>query len=323
MYHKIQQYFLGKLNASQRSELLNQLETDASLKKEFIRFQNVHAVSMLSTQTTDKKNGEQHFEQFLRMMRLRQREKTYIALAKYAAAVVIAVISTLFIHSFFSNKDQTTAKNTLYVPAGQRAKLTLEDGTTVWLNAQSTLTYPAHFSDKKREVTLTGEAFFDVAKDPKKPFFVSAQQVEMKVLGTQFNVYNYPDAGYIRTDLLEGSVLIRNTKGSKGNVILHPNEQITVRDGKMTLGNIKNADYFLWKKGIYSFSNEKLLDIIEKLQLYYDVTIIVKDPEIFNVKYTGKFRQRDGIDEILRIIQKIYPFKIQKDTENNIITLRK
>jgi len=96
-----------------------------------------------------------------------------------------------------------------------------------------------------------------------------------------------------------------------------------VKDGNMLVGEMQNSDYFLWKDGIYSFENERLLDIIEKLQLYYDVKIIVKDPEIFNVRYTGKFRQRDGIDEILRIIQKIQKFNVQKDTENNIITITK
>jgi ferric-dicitrate binding protein FerR (iron transport regulator) len=91
----------------------------------------------------------------------------------------------------------------------------------------------------------------------------------------------------------------------------------------MSLRKIQNSDYFLWKDGIYTFENERLLDIIEKLQLYYDVKIVVKDPEIFNVRYTGKFRQRDGIDEILRIIQKIQKFNVQKDTENNVITITK
>jgi ferric-dicitrate binding protein FerR (iron transport regulator) len=91
----------------------------------------------------------------------------------------------------------------------------------------------------------------------------------------------------------------------------------------MFLSKTSNADYFLWKDGIYTFDNEKLIDIIKKLELYYDVTIKIEDPEIFDVRYTGKFRQRDGIEEILRIIQKIQKFNIHKDRENNIITLTK
>jgi ferric-dicitrate binding protein FerR (iron transport regulator) len=168
-----------------------------------------------------------------------------------------------------------------------------------------------------------GEAYFDVAKDQKKPFVVTTQQLTMEVLGTEFNVYSYPGAGYIETDLVEGSLKVYNKESPKASVTLKPNEQLVVRDEKMYLGEIQNTDYFLWKDGIYAFENERLIDIIEKLQLYYDVKIIVKDPEIFNVRYTGKFRQRDGIDEILRIIQKIQRFNVQKDIENNVITLTK
>ena len=91
----------------------------------------------------------------------------------------------------------------------------------------------------------------------------------------------------------------------------------------MNVSEISNPEHLLWKNGIYSFNNERLIVILEKLQLYYDVKIVVEDPEIFDVRYTGKFRQRDGIDEILRIIQKIQPFKIERDRDNNIITLTK
>jgi ferric-dicitrate binding protein FerR (iron transport regulator) len=172
-------------------------------------------------------------------------------------------------------------------------------------------------------VEIIGEAFFDVKEDAKRPFIVSTQYIDMQVLGTQFNVYSYPETGYIQTDLVEGSLMVYGKQTPQASVTLKSNEQVTVKDGKMFVGEIDNPDYFLWKEGIYTFENERLLDIIEKLQLYYDVKIIVKDPEIFNVPYTGKFRQRDGIDEILRIIQKIQRFNIQKDIEGNIITLTK
>jgi ferric-dicitrate binding protein FerR (iron transport regulator) len=172
-------------------------------------------------------------------------------------------------------------------------------------------------------VTVSGEAYFDVAENSRKPFIVSTQNMEMKVLGTQFNVYSYPGAGCIKTDLIEGSLMVYSKESPNTSVTLKPDEQIVVKNGKMSLRKIQNSDYFLWKDGIYTFENERLLDIIEKLQLYYDVKIVVKDPEIFNVRYTGKFRQRDGIDEILRIIQKIQRFNVQKDTENNVITITK
>jgi len=175
----------------------------------------------------------------------------------------------------------------------------------------------------RNSLSVVGEAYFDVAEDRKKTFVITTQQLTMEVLGTEFNVYSYPEAGFIKTDLVEGSLKISSKLSPTVSVTLKPNEQVIVKDGKMFVEEMQNSDYFLWKEGIYTFENERLIDIIEKLQLYYDVKIIVKDPEIFNVRYTGKFRQRDGIDEILRIIQKIQKFNIQKDIENNVITITK
>jgi ferric-dicitrate binding protein FerR (iron transport regulator) len=243
---------------------------------------------------------------------------------RYAAVALGLIASTFFVTRYFlADTGNDRELNRLVVPAGQRAQLTLHDGTSVWLNAQSTLTYPARFHGKTRRVSVSGEAYFDVASNSRKPFIVSTQEMEMRVLGTEFNVYSYPEADYIRTDLVEGSLMVYSKRSPQTRVTLKPNEQVVMREGKMYVRKINSPDYFLWKDGIYSFENERLIDIIEKLQLYYDVKIIVKDPEIFNVRYTGKFRQRDGIDEILRIIQKIQKFNVQKDTENNVITITK
>lgn len=323
MNDKILRYFQKELSANERVELLKLIENDDVLKQEFISFQNLHALTLLSTQSINRDEGQQYFHSFFQQIKRKAQRKTISNIFKYAAVAVILIASTVWVTLYFSESEAKTNFNTLYVPAGQRAQLTLQDGTQVWLNAQSTLSYPSNFSKKSREVEVIGEAFFDVTKDTKRPFIVSTQYIDMQVLGTQFNVYSYPETGYIQTDLVEGSLMVYGKQTPQTNVTLKPNEQVIVKDGKMFIGKIENSDYFRWKEGIYTFENERLLDIIEKLQLYYDVKIIVKDPEIFNVRYTGKFRQRDGIDEILRIIQKIQKFNVQKDIESNIITLTK
>lgn len=324
MDERLPKYFSGELGQSDTSELFNELKTNKLLREEFVRMQNVYALTHLSKFSKNESEGRRSYQLFLQQLKTKKRQKVLRLTMQYAAAALMLIASTFFATQYFltdtSNKEDM---NTLVVPAGQRAQLTLQDGTSVWLNAQSTLTYPARFSGKTRRVTVSGEAYFDVAENAKKPFIVSTQNMEMKVLGTQFNVYSYPGTGSIKTDLVEGSLMVYNKESPKASVTLKPNEQIVVKDGKMFVRKIQNSDYFLWKDGIYTFENERLLDIIEKLQLYYDVKIVVKDPEIFNVRYTGKFRQRDGIDEILRIIQKIQKFNVQKDTENNIITITK
>ena len=324
MDERLAKYFSGELGQSDISDLFNELRTNELLREEFVRMQNAHALTHLSKLSKNESEGRRSFQVFLQQIKTKKRQKIVQLTMQYAAAALILIASTFFATQYFlTDTGNNKEINTLVVPAGQRAHLTLQDGTSVWLNAQSTLTYPARFSGKTRRVTVSGEAYFDVTANPKKPFIVSTQNTEMKVLGTQFNIYSYPGTGCIKTDLVEGSLMVYNKQSPKVGVTLKPNEQIVVKDGNMLVGEMQNSDYFLWKDGIYSFENERLLDIIEKLQLYYDVKIIVKDPEIFNVRYTGKFRQRDGIDEILRIIQKIQKFNVQKDIENNIITITK
>jgi ferric-dicitrate binding protein FerR (iron transport regulator) len=324
MEEKLPKYFSGELGQSDTAELFNELEKNELLREEFVRMQNTYALTHLSKFSKNESEGRRSYQQFLQQLKTKKRQKVVRLAVQYAAAALILIASTFFAtRHLLTDNSSNREINTLVVPAGQRAHLTLQDGTSVWLNAQSTLTYPARFSGRSRRVTVSGEAYFDVAENSRKPFIVSTQSMEMKVLGTQFNVYSYPGAGCIKTDLIEGSLMVYSKESPNTSVTLKPDEQIVVKNGKMSLRKIQNSDYFLWKDGIYTFENERLLDIIEKLQLYYDVKIVVKDPEIFNVRYTGKFRQRDGIDEILRIIQKIQRFNVQKDTENNVITITK
>lgn len=323
MHEKLLKYFSGELSKSEISSLLKEIQTDDNLKKEFVRMQNIHALSQVTTMSIDEEEGRSGYHAFKE--RLSKKKQRYVirTLAQYAAVAIVFITSTFLITQYLHNAPQSEELNSLYVPSGQRAKLTLEDGSTVWLNANSTLKYPSHFAKKRRHVEIEGEAFFDIAQNKKAPFTVATKDIEMKVLGTQFNVHSYPETDFVKTDLIEGSVKVYKKSSENQGLTLKPNEQVTVSGNKMTLSKTANRDYFLWTDGIYTFENERLLDIINKLQLYYDVKIIVEDPEIFDVKYTGKFRQRDGIDEILRIIQKIRKFEIKKDTDKNIITLTK
>ena len=285
MERQIEKYFQEELNADERLDFLKQIESDNELKKQFIKFKNTYALLSFSDAACGKKTTRDSYTQFLCKMRAKHIRQISFYLFKYAAIITLLII---FAYQAGVNQHseilQENIENKLHVPAGQRIKLTLQDGTTVWLNSHTTLTYPAIFDKKERRVAIDGEAFFIVAQDKHKPFIVSSQGIETKVLGTQFNI-------------------------------------CSIKNGTIKVDTISHHDYFLWKEGIYSFKDELLVDILNKLQLYYDVRIIIRNPSINQEKYTGKFRQRDSIDDILRMLQKIHKFKIQKDEENNIITL--
>ncbi|MDR2919230.1 MAG: FecR domain-containing protein [Tannerella sp.] len=254
-----------------------------------------------------------------------QRKKLWVTGKKmvgYAALIAIAfMIGRMFTSIPVSSSDMAKSSlQELYVPAGQRARITLPDGSTAWLNAGSSLHYPSVF-ENERKVSLVGEGFFDVAKDADKPFIVATGDIEIKALGTQFNVSNYPKAGMLSATLTNGSIIVYQTGKESSGQILEPNQQLIVENGMFRLEKSIDLDDLLWKEGLYSFKKERMRNIIKKLELYFDVEITVSNPRILEYEYTGKFRQRDGVMEILRIIQKIHHFKIDSNESLNKITL--
>ena len=315
------------LSDEERLAFLREVEVDAELKKQFVAFQNAYALFNLGVQFQDKTLGQQKYNAFVVNKRKSAYRKQVRTCFRYAAAILLLIVSSSVLTYWLMRSDDSPALpvtyNTLYTPAGQRARLVLQDGTEVWLNAKSKLVYPSRFEGKSRNVTVEGEAFFKVAKDSVKPFIVSAGEVEMKVLGTQFNVYSYPETGYVETSLLEGSVKVFWAGREREGIVLKPDQQVTVLGEEMKVEPIARKEHFLWREGIYAFENEPLIHILRKLELYYDVRIIVEDSSLFKETYTGKFRQRDSLDDIFRVLQRIRNFKVERDTEHNIVTLRK
>ena len=323
MDEQIHKYFQNELSPEERLDLMRHVDSDAKLKKSFIEYQNLQALLAIEPHAGDRNEGLEKLSHFRRETRKPIFRNLYIKVASVAALISLLIAGTWLASAYYQEATQLVAMHTLEVPAGQRACLTLEDGTQVWLNAKSTLTYPARFSGKERRVTLTGEAYLTVKKDAGRPFIVSSQGVNIEVLGTTFNVSGYPETGIVQTSLLEGSVRMYPQANPSEQVILHPNQEACYKNGSLTVQPLDNPEQFSWKEGVYSFDNEPFAQIIEKLQLYYDVKIEVKDPTILDFEYSGKFRQRDGIYKILQIIQMIQKFKIEVDEERNIITLKR
>ncbi len=241
----------------------------------------------------------------------------------YAAAICLlfGLGWTAAVHSP-GKGDKTITQQELFVPPGQRAWVTLPDGSQVWVNAGSTLSYPSRF-DKERRITLDGEAYFEVTKNPDKPFIVSTEHVQIKALGTEFNVHSYSKTHRMHTTLVSGSIMVYEPYAEAAGQILFPNEQLFYENGIFRLERAPDKEQLLWKEGIYSMRKETLDQAIPKLELYYDIKIHVTHPDILKYEYTGKFRQQDGILQILQLIQRIHPFEIAIDQESQEITLSK
>lgn len=236
-------------------------------------------------------------------------------------------IAAVFVLGFSINylfnpaADEEAVMQTVYVPAGQNAQLTLADGSKVWLNAGSTLNFPTRFAAGKRQVTLEGEGFFEVKANKEEPFIVSTSAYDIKALGTSFNVNAYKQSDEFEAALLTGKVEVSD-RMTKHIISLTPDNRAVFTDNRLSVVPIENTDYYLWREGILYF-DEPLTEVLEKLQLYFDVNIDIHNKSVLENKRhcTGKFRTRDGLDHILEVLQLTNRFVYKKDEEKNLITI--
>lgn len=186
----------------------------------------------------------------------------------------------------------------LNTPNGGQYQIVLSDGTKVWLNAASTLKYPAKFVKDQRIVELEGEAYFEVAENKTKPFIVKTKEQAITVLGTQFNVYAYEDERTTKTTLLEGSVEVAMPNQNK--LILTPGEQSTIVNGesKIDVSRVSLDGVTAWKNGKFVFESESLPSIMRKLARWYDVEVVYEG-DFSNMTFTGSISRYDNISEIL------------------------
>ncbi len=243
-----------------------------------------------------------------------------IDLLKIAAIFVLVFFVLRYLFPPVPEFKETSAVHTIRVPAGQHAELELADGSKVWLNAKTTFVFPEHFSSDSREVQLDGEGYFDVEKDKARPFVVHAGKYDIKVLGTEFNVAAYSTDQKFEASLIEGSIELTQAGGSEG-MFVRPAERIYLENGRLTRGTISNYNQFLWKEGLISFDDESFPEMISKLERFFDVEIIVKNEKILSYRCTGKFRVKDGIRHILRVLQLNNNFRYKIDDQQNTITI--
>ena len=239
--------------------------------------------------------------------------------AKIAAVFVLVFLGVRYWDA--RRMQDATSFQTVYVPAGQRAELTLADGTKVWLNARSTLIFPGEFRGDKRDVTLDGEGYFAVARNEEQPFIVRTHKLDVRVLGTEFNVMAYATDSVWETSLLKGSVEILTPGLASGSLKLKPDTRASLQGDKLIVGSIQEPDYFLWREGLLCFHNITLSDMMEKLELYYGVDIVVNNSKILRNRYTGKFRTKDGVEHVLRVLRLKNRFTYTIDDDNNVITI--
>ena len=209
-------------------------------------------------------------------------------------------------------QDQEVVYNTLKVPYGKRFKLQLSDGTVVSLNSGTTLKYPEQFGvNGKRNVYLTGEAFFEVAKDKTHPFIVHANKVEVEVLGTKFNVRAYPENPTVNSTLIEGSIQMAEAENKSNAVLLVPNQMATWQNNskKITTKFVDTSIYAAWTKGDIAFKDTPFSTIAKIIERTYDVKIINENSDLARQNFTGSIKiSESSVENILELLKRDTPF---------------
>lgn len=215
--------------------------------------------------------------------------------------------------------DTTIIKNRIITPANVNYRVTLSDGTHVWINENSELIFPTEFQGNTREIELVGEAYFEVAHNPDVPFIVKSQNSsKIKVLGTKFNINTKNDKTY--TTLIEGSVEVQS---SNEKIVIKPSEQavITAGGSKIKVSDVDINLFIAWKDGKYAFKNEKISTIMEKISKWYNVTIEYdNDATTPNLELSGSLRKYDTFTEVIEIMEATGLIKI-KVKESDIIKI--
>ena len=315
------EYIKGEITSeSKLIEILDWIESSPENQKQYIQLKNLWVVT-----------GLDHPDEvsipafsYPKVRQLLYQERIFVSFMKYAAIFILAfVLGSLSL--YFINRNQNSELSSLYntieVTNGERSQVTLYDGTKVWLNSGTKFRYPVKFSRLTRDVSLTGEAYFDVAKDSDHPFVVKAGQLEVKVLGTRFDVYAYPDDNEFSATLEEGSVNAVNTKSGIG-LKLKPGEQVTLDCSTNSLNKIKvNTElYTSWKENMLKFEDAPFEEVVKKMERWYDVKITV-DPAINTKERYTMTIKTESLREMLKLVSKTT--KMNYEIKENKVSLKK
>lgn len=259
------------------------------------------------------------YPQLERMLKAHSRRLVLVRTFATAAAVALLCLSVWTAYLYM----QPVAIQTVSTLAETRT-VSLPDGTSVTLNHYSTLTYPERFKTDNREVELNGEAYFEVSKDKKHPFIVQTEAVDVRVLGTQFNVDAYRDSPDVRTTLLTGSVAVSNKSNSE-HMILKPNEIAIYNkvEKKLTRKLLEDAtDEISWRHGEFIFDDVPLKDIARELSNSFGTTIQITDPTLQNYRISARFRNGEDLETILSVLQDAGYFNYSHNDKQITITAK-
>ena len=223
-------------------------------------------------------------------------------IAKQAGVKITKTADGQIVYQAEATGQNQAVQNTVTTPNGGQYKIILPDGTNVWLNAASSITYPTVFKGAEREVTLNGEGYFEVTKNKAMPFRVKSALQTIEVLGTHFNVNAYGDEALLKTTLLEGSVKVTSATNS---ILIVPGEQAVI--GRTGNGTISKQQVDLdkevaWKNGVFSFADEDIREVMRQVSRWYDIDVVYEG-DMPTEKFFGEISRSSKLTDVFRILE--------------------
>ncbi|MCE5347204.1 MAG: FecR family protein [Bacteroidales bacterium] len=320
----------GKALLSKIWEELPENDSDLKINFDIILDKIHHKVNLAQSQNL--------LEEADQNLILYKRRKHFISILSRAAAILM--LPVLGFGLYMSSKYQSIrhdqiavnqAYNEVISSVDAITKVSLPDGSNVWLNHRSKLKYPAMFQGNSRTVELTGEGYFEVAHNPKIPFIVKAGEIQVLARGTTFNILAYPDEDRVETSLINGNVELQRLDANKNSISLlkmKPADLAIYKksDKKIITRSIEDERYYSWKDGKLIFKKEPMSEVVKKLGRWFNVDIKIKDPELFELTYTATFEQETlpQVMELLTMVTPInYSISNRKEASDGTFSKRK
>lgn len=310
-------FFAGKATWEEKEALMQWMEENPENKRLFLNERKIYnAILLHGDECPAQATGQ--IESSAGSMRPGMRIRFVLRWIRVAAVFLLAFGLGYYVH-IDERFALPPAMQTISVPAGQYVHIHLPDGSNIWLNAQTTIRYPVSFNRQERLVTLDGEAYFEVAKDASRPFIVHTKQCRIEVKGTKFNVDAYSSRSKFETALMEGAVQVSMLDDPARIVSLRPNQKVVYTRDRFWIEKVNDFERYRWKEGLLCFQDVPFGTLMEEFERFYGLTIVVNNRKVTQYLYTGKFKQTDGIEYALSLLQKSFHFSYRRDMENHVI----
>jgi ferric-dicitrate binding protein FerR (iron transport regulator) len=325
----IAKYFAGECNKQESDELIRW--RDANIENEQLFNQVKKDIEIINlNKSMNKVNVESAWEKVRNRIQedeqklpLREEKNTRFIMTpvfKYAAAIIIILGIGFFSNKVYQKISGEKITNEYASIAEQGKEIILPDGSKVVLNANSKISYPAKFASAERKVRLEGEAYFDVTKNPEQPFIIDAEDAEVRVLGTSFNVNASIPGSKVEVFVETGLVQLARKNRQDEKVLINPGDVGILYSDQLVKEKNQNENIIAWKTKEIVFREDNLGEVVRVLNNVYKTNIEFKNPDLLNLKYTSTFRNQE-IDSILNVI--CLTFDLKTETKDNTIYLVK